>query len=103
MTPKKMPEIVAPEMVSYLEHMLDLARKGRVLYLMAAAGTVDPEDPGELMVHVGACLSGHSQMLDERSLRAGLEATNTGLVKAAELAFQAVNEEMEYRKPRILM
>ena len=103
MDTKKTPEIVAPELVSYLEQMLALARQGRVVYFMSSAGAIDPETPGELAVHVGAVLSAHSQLLDERSLRGGFEATNTGLVKASEAVFSGINQEIDYRKPRFIV
>lgn len=103
MSTKVNAEIIAPELVKYLEELLSQARKGRVVYFAASAGVIDPERPGEMSVLVASVLSGHSQMLDERSLRAGLEVTLEGVAKASQALFEGVNEETDYRKPRILM
>ncbi len=96
-------EIIAPDLVRYLEEMLVHARKGHVVYFAASGGVIDPAQPGELSVLVASVLSGHAQLLDERSLRAGLEITNDGLGKAAKSLFDGVNEEIDYRQPRILV
>jgi hypothetical protein len=97
------PEILCPELIRYLEEVLALARKGRVIYFSGAAGAINPEVPGDLSILVGAALSGHAQVLDETSLRKGMEATGAGLVKASEAVFKAVEEEIDFRHPRVLM
>ena len=69
----------------------------------ASALVFDPDNPGDSTVAVGAITSGHLQVLGERALRSSLAATNDGLARGAKILFDAVEQEMDLRQPKILM
>ena len=96
------PAIICPELLEYLRLLLDQAQKGRVVFAGSAL-VFDPDNPGDCTVAVGAITSGHLQVLGERALRSSLAATNDGLARGAKILFDAVEQEMDLRQPKILM
>ena len=97
------PAIICPELLEYLRLLLDQAQKGRVIFFAGSALVFDPDNPGDSTVVVGAITSGHLQVLGERALRSSLAATNDGLARGAKILFDAVEQEMDLRQPKILM